>query len=104
MHGAHAAASLPRAGGQIRAACDYHQADWPSLIHLLDETLAAALARFFPPVWRARLIEANPPRRRRHRVRIPMVCGDGAGSSYVGRWIGLWWVVVGRHRRWGVLR
>lgn len=41
VHGAHAAASLSRAGQHIRAVCEYHQADWPRLVRMLEETLAA---------------------------------------------------------------
>ena len=41
-HGAHAAAFLSRSGRQIQASCDYHQADWPRLVRILEEALAAA--------------------------------------------------------------
>lgn len=42
VHGAHAAAALSAPGQDIRAACEYHQADWPRLVRMLEETLADA--------------------------------------------------------------
>ncbi|MHA6806303.1 hypothetical protein [Salinifilum ghardaiensis] len=40
VHGAHATACLSRQGQQIRTTCAYHQADWPRLVRMLEESLA----------------------------------------------------------------
>ena len=37
-----AAASLSRASKKIRAKCEYHQADWPRLVRILDEAMIAS--------------------------------------------------------------
>lgn len=49
-HGAHAAAFLSRPGRQIQTECPYHQADWPRLVRMLEESRAAAADDEPPPV------------------------------------------------------